>query len=85
MGFIPIALTQLSMSTAKNNVIDFLYYNRLLGGHMLKLIAIVFVIVVAVDVYFNASPLNALAVFVVLGFFYLVINFLMEELATKDD
>jgi ABC-type arginine/histidine transport system permease subunit len=52
---------------------------------MLKLIAIVFVIVVAVDVYFNASPLNALAVFVVIGFFYLVISFLMEQLAAQDD
>jgi hypothetical protein len=51
---------------------------------MLKLIAIVFFIVAAVDVYFNASPLNALAVFAVIGFFYLVISLLMEQLASGD-
>ena len=52
---------------------------------MLKLIAIVFFIIVAVDVYFNASPINALAVFAGVGFFYLVISLLMKELAAQDD
>jgi hypothetical protein len=52
---------------------------------MLKLIAIVFFMVVAVDVYFNASPINALCVFAAIGFFYLVINLLMKELAAQDD
>lgn len=52
---------------------------------MLKLIAIVFFIIVAVDVYFNASPINALAVFAGIGFFYLVISLLMKELASQDD
>ena len=51
---------------------------------MLKLIAIVFFIVASVDVYFNASLLNALAVFTVIGFFYLVISLLMEQLASGD-
>lgn len=52
---------------------------------MLKLIAIVFVMVVAVDVYFNASPINALCVFAAIGLFYLVISLLMKELAAHDD
>ena len=51
---------------------------------MLKLIAVVFFVVVAVDVYVNASPINALAVFTGVGFCYLVINLLMKELATQD-
>ena len=52
---------------------------------MLKLIAIVFFIIVAVDVYFNASPINALAVFAGEVFFYLVISMLMKELAVQVD
>lgn len=52
---------------------------------MLKFIATVFVIIAAVDVYLHASPLNALAVFAAIGFFYLVIIFLMEQLAAQDD
>ncbi len=52
---------------------------------MLKLIAIVFFIVIAVDVYFNASPINALAVFAGVGVFYLAISLLMKELAAQDD
>ncbi len=52
---------------------------------MLKLIAIVFFIFVAIDVYFNASLINALAVFAGVGFFYLVINVLIKELAVQDD
>lgn len=52
---------------------------------MLKLIAVVFFILVAVDVYFNASLVNALAIFAGVGFFYLVINLLIKELAVQDD
>ncbi len=52
---------------------------------MLKLIATLFFIVVAVDVYFNASPINALCVFSAIAFCYLVINLLMKELEGQDD
>jgi hypothetical protein len=52
---------------------------------MLKLIAALFVMIVAVDVYLHGSPLNAVGVFSVIGFFYLAINFLMQELAAQDD
>lgn len=52
---------------------------------MLKLIAVMFVIVAAVDVYLHGSLLNALGVFAAISFFYLVINFLMEKLAAHDD
>lgn len=52
---------------------------------MLKLIAVLFLIIAAVDVYLHGSPLNALGVFSAIGFFYIVINFLMEELSAQDD
>ena len=52
---------------------------------MLKLIAVLFFIIAAVDVYLHASLLNALAVFSAIGFFYLVISLLMERLAAQDD
>jgi uncharacterized PurR-regulated membrane protein YhhQ (DUF165 family) len=55
------------------------------GGFMLKLIAALFVMIVAVDVYLHGSPLNAIGVFSAIGFFYLAISFLMEELAAQDD
>lgn len=51
---------------------------------MLKLIALTFMIAGMIDVYLNSTPIGVLYVFAIISFFYLVIDFLMEELAAQD-
>jgi hypothetical protein len=51
---------------------------------MLKLIALALMILVMVDSFLNSSPISALCIFAVVSFFYLVANFLMEELAVEE-
>lgn len=81
MDFIPIALIPQAMYFAKNSCwfILVVWVNK-----MLKLIALIFMIVSVVDVCLNGSVIGALCIFVAISLSYVVISYLMEELAVED-
>lgn len=72
------------MSSVINSYLQLPIFCLFRGSGMLKLIALTFMIAGMIDVYLNSTPIGVLYVFAAISFFYLVIDFLMEELAAQD-
>ena len=72
------------MSSVINSYFQLPVFLSIRGSGMLKLIALAFMIAGMIDVYLNSTPIGALCIFATISFFYLVIDFLMEELAAQD-